>query len=216
MILGPNGTGKSSIACALALGLNFPASVLGRATEISAYVKHETQNGHIEIELKGPPNEPNLVIRREIQRNNKANSFKLNGRAASGKEISEQMARLNVQVGNLCSFLPQDKVSEFAQMSPQLLLRETERSAGNPNLLQWHDTLIASGKELKELKEVSRMLSEQLRLLNSSSQRMDGEAKHRDQMKTRNENMKKEVEKFKERQQIEADVSCCWTFFSPL
>jgi hypothetical protein len=28
MIIGPNGTGKSSIACAIALGLNFPPSVL--------------------------------------------------------------------------------------------------------------------------------------------------------------------------------------------
>lgn len=27
MILGPNGTGKSSIACAICLGLNFPPSV---------------------------------------------------------------------------------------------------------------------------------------------------------------------------------------------
>ena len=27
MIFGPNGTGKSSIACAIALGLNFPPSV---------------------------------------------------------------------------------------------------------------------------------------------------------------------------------------------
>ena len=27
MVLGPNGTGKSSIACALCLGLNFPPNV---------------------------------------------------------------------------------------------------------------------------------------------------------------------------------------------
>jgi structural maintenance of chromosomes protein 5 len=27
MVLGPNGTGKSSIACAICLGLNFPPSV---------------------------------------------------------------------------------------------------------------------------------------------------------------------------------------------
>ena len=27
MILGPNGTGKSSIACAICIGLNFPTSV---------------------------------------------------------------------------------------------------------------------------------------------------------------------------------------------
>ena len=57
MILGPNGTGKSSIACALCIGLNFPPSVrsrvltslfpvltlvlqtMGRATEIHSFVK---------------------------------------------------------------------------------------------------------------------------------------------------------------------------------
>jgi len=27
MVIGPNGTGKSSIACAICLGLNFPPSV---------------------------------------------------------------------------------------------------------------------------------------------------------------------------------------------
>lgn len=52
------------------------------------------------------------------------------------------------------SFLPQDKVSEFAQMSPQQLLRETQRAAGDENLTTWHDTLISSGKDLKKLQEV--------------------------------------------------------------
>lgn len=32
MILGPNGTGKSSIACAIAIGLNWPPSVCGVPT----------------------------------------------------------------------------------------------------------------------------------------------------------------------------------------
>lgn len=52
------------------------------------------------------------------------------------------------------SFLPQDKVSEFAQMTPQQLLRETQRAAGDSNLTKWHDTLITSGKELKAVQEV--------------------------------------------------------------
>jgi hypothetical protein len=51
------------------------------------------------------------------------------------------------------SFLPQDKVSEFAAMTPQQLLRETQRAAGDENLTNWHDTLISSGKELKTLEE---------------------------------------------------------------
>jgi hypothetical protein len=54
----------------------------------------------------------------------------------------------------ISSFLPQDKVSEFAHMSPQQLLRETQRAAGDPRLTNWHDTLIIAGKEMAQLAEV--------------------------------------------------------------
>lgn len=46
-------------------------------------------------------------------------------------------------------------MSEFAAMSPQQLLRETQRAAGDVNLTIWHDTLIAAGKQLKEMMLVS-------------------------------------------------------------
>ena len=39
-------------------------------------------------------------------------------------------------------------------MSPQQLLRETQRAAGDPRLTTWHDTLIRSGKEMAQLAEV--------------------------------------------------------------
>lgn len=39
-------------------------------------------------------------------------------------------------------------------MSPQQLLRETQRAAGDEKLTSWHDTLIDSGKELRSLLEV--------------------------------------------------------------
>lgn len=58
----------------------------------------------------------------------------------------------------LSSFLPQDRVSEFAQMSPQQLLRETQRTAGDENLMLWHTTLIEKGKELKVAQTVNRKL----------------------------------------------------------
>lgn len=57
------------------------------------------------------------------------------------------------------SFLPQDKVSEFAAMSPQQLLRETQRAAGDERLTSWHDTLIESGKELKQMLDVITYLN---------------------------------------------------------
>jgi hypothetical protein len=145
--------------------------VLGRASEINSFVKNNTDDGHIEIELKGKKGEPNLVIRRNLVAKTKSSSFTLNGKVATGKEITARMAELNVQVGNLwydgvtfchvvevtllcSSFLPQDKVSEFAGMSSQQLLRETQRAAGDAHLTSWHDTLIRSGKELKQLQEV--------------------------------------------------------------
>ncbi|KAF8551716.1 hypothetical protein OG21DRAFT_245574 [Imleria badia] len=104
----------------------------------------------------GAKGERNLVIRRNLSAKTRSSTFTLNGQQTTGKEISVRMAKLNVQIANLCSFLPQDKVSEFAQMTPQQLLRETQRAAGDSNLTNWHDTLITSGKE-SEMPNLSGM-----------------------------------------------------------
>ena len=52
------------------------------------------------------------------------------------------------------SFLPQDKVVEFSQMTPQQLLLATEQAAGHKKLVEWHDTLINEGQNLKKLTSV--------------------------------------------------------------
>lgn len=117
MIVGPNGTGKSSIACAICLGLNWSPTVLalipflfienillqilGRASELGSFVKIGASKGYIEIELKGLRGAPNLVIRRMLTAGTKSSSFKLNREPVTGKEISARVAELNVQVGNL-------------------------------------------------------------------------------------------------------------------
>ncbi|KAG6836487.1 hypothetical protein H0H93_007586 [Arthromyces matolae] len=190
MILGPNGTGKSSIACAICIGLNFPPSVLGRATELNSFVKIGKDEGFIEIELKGKKGQGNLVIRRHLSATSKTTRFEINGTRVSGKEITAKMAELNVQVGNLCSFLPQDKVSEFAQMSPQELLRETQRAAGDERLTSWHDTLINAGKELRVLLQNIQDESNQVR-----------------QMQERNELLERDVQRYKDRKSIEETIA---------
>ncbi|KAG8218951.1 hypothetical protein J3R82DRAFT_4662 [Butyriboletus roseoflavus] len=178
MILGPNGTGKSSIA------------ILGRASEISSFVKNDKETGYIEIELKGSKGERNLVIRRNLSAKTRSSTFTLNGQQTTGKEISNRMAKLNVQVGNLCSFLPQDKVSEFAQMTPQQLLRETQRAAGDTNLTEWHDTLITSGKEVKAIQERIKEEQESLRV-----------------MEERNAQLERDVARYQERMRIEKEIA---------
>ncbi|KAI0329648.1 P-loop containing nucleoside triphosphate hydrolase protein [Cubamyces sp. BRFM 1775] len=189
MVFGPNGTGKSSIACAICLGLNFPPAVLARAPDVSSYVKNEKESGYIEIELKGASGKENLVIRRTIQRNSKSAPFTLNGKSASGREINARMAELNVQISNLCTFLPQDRVAEFARMTPQQLLRETQRAAGNENLTSWHDTLISAGKELRQVQELVNSDREQLKT-----------------MEDRNANLERDVRRYEERRALEKKI----------
>ncbi|KAI0058575.1 P-loop containing nucleoside triphosphate hydrolase protein [Artomyces pyxidatus] len=190
MIIGPNGTGKSSIACAIALGLNFPPSILGRAAELNSFVKMGTEEGFIEIELKGQLGRPNLVVRRNLSAKSKGSTYALNGQPATGREVTQKMSELNVQVGNLCSFLPQDKVSEFAHMSPQQLLRETQRAAGDERLTAWHDTLISSGKELAEVMEVLTTDRVQMKTLEE-----------------RNAMLERDVQRFKERQELQRQIA---------
>ncbi|KAI0658644.1 P-loop containing nucleoside triphosphate hydrolase protein [Cubamyces menziesii] len=189
MVFGPNGTGKSSIACAICLGLNFPPALLARAPDVNSYVKNDKQSGYIEIELKGASGKENLVIRRSIQRNSKSAPFTLNGKSASGREINARMAELNVQVSNLCTFLPQDRVAEFARMTPQQLLRETQRAAGNENLTSWHDTLISAGKELRQVQELVNNDREQLKT-----------------MEDRNANLERDVRRYEERRALEKKI----------
>ncbi|KIL63939.1 hypothetical protein M378DRAFT_78988 [Amanita muscaria Koide BX008] len=189
MILGPNGTGKSSIACAIALGLNFPPSILGRASELNSFVKLGTDSGYIEIELKGQKGKGNYSIRRNLSAKSKSSTFSINGTSVPAKEVTAKVQELNVQVSNLCSFLPQDKVSEFAAMTPQQLLRETQRAAGDERLTAWQDTLINSGKELRILQE-----------------KINEEQDHMRQLQERNAAIERDVQRFRERKRIEHDI----------
>ncbi|CAG8637919.1 11308_t:CDS:10 [Funneliformis caledonium] len=149
MIIGPNGTGKSTIVCAIALGLGWNTPLLGRAREISEFVKHGQDRASIEIELKSM--RTNVIIMRVIKKANNASLWKLNGEHVSLKEINNKVNSLNIQVDNLCQFLPQDKVSEFAQLSPPELLVQTQKAVGEKEMTEWHEKLITLRDEEKSL-----------------------------------------------------------------
>lgn len=74
LIIGPNGTGKSSIVCAVVLGLNGKLKTLGRADQLSSYVKSGCDQSLIEIELYNPKTK-NVVIRRQISANNQSQFY---------------------------------------------------------------------------------------------------------------------------------------------
>ena len=51
VIIGPNGTGKSTIVCAICLGLAGKTSILGRAQNPAEFIKHRRDKAVIEITL---------------------------------------------------------------------------------------------------------------------------------------------------------------------
>ena len=78
MVIGPNGTGKSTLVCAICIGLGFKPDLLGRAKELSEFVKRGTNKATVEIELKGTPD--NIIIHRTLVREGAFSSdFKING-----------------------------------------------------------------------------------------------------------------------------------------
>ncbi|KAF9166857.1 Structural maintenance of chromosomes protein 5 [Mortierella sp. AD011] len=188
MIIGPNGTGKSTIVCALALGLGWNTNLLGRAKDISEFVKHGADKGWIEIVLCNKHG-ANVSIKRHINKNNNTSVWKINGENKTQKEVLRKVQSFDIQVDNLCQFLPQDRVSEFAQMTPQELLRETQRAVAGEESLIAHQKMIDLWNEYKSI---------------SSS--LKGDLESIDTNEKRNAVIEKDVMRFQQREAVKKKV----------
>ena len=109
LILGPNGSGKSTIVCALCLGLGGAPKLLGRAKELKEFVKRGCTEGEIELELFREVGRT-LVIRRCINSTNSKSKWYVNGKTSRLELVTDEIQKMNIQLSNLCQFLPQDKV----------------------------------------------------------------------------------------------------------
>ncbi|XP_048188729.1 structural maintenance of chromosomes protein 5 isoform X2 [Perognathus longimembris pacificus] len=180
MIIGANGTGKSSIVCAICLGLAGKPAFMGRADKVGFFVKRGCSKGMVEIELFRTSG--NLTITREIDVTKNQSFWFINKKSTTQKVVEEQVAALNIQVGNLCQFLPQDKVGEFAKLSKIELLEATEKSIGPPEMHRYHC-------ELKNFREKEKQLETSCK----------EKTEYLEKMVQRNERYKQDVERFYER-----------------
>ena len=151
MIIGPNGTGKSTLVCAICLGLGFPPSCLGRAKEVGDFVTHGEREAEIEVELAGARDASSVVVKRIIKREGNKSVWSINGAPANLKKVLELMATFHIQIDNLCQFLPQDRVVEFAAQSPVELLESTQRAAAPDHVAESHKKLIKLGERRSAL-----------------------------------------------------------------
>lgn len=130
IVVGPNGTGKSSIVCAIAIGLGAKTSLLGRSEHLGEFVMQGCDDGFVEIELFVVGDKPNPVIRRCLTSSSDSCKWFLNGNPSNAKEVQKIVDRTGAQIGNLCTFLPQEKVGEFSGFGAVELLLETEKAVG--------------------------------------------------------------------------------------
>ena len=65
-------------------------------------------------------------------------------------------------MGNLTQFLPQDRVCEFAKLSPIELLEVTKKAIGDQELSGKHKALLEKSRELKRLEITLRQNEETL------------------------------------------------------
>lgn len=106
------------------------------------FVKNGCREATIEIELAGGNlHRRNPVIRRIIKHEGNKSTFTINGNPSTKNEVLTLARKFSIQIDNLCQFLPQDKVSEFAALSPVELLHSTQRAAAGPEMIEWHENL---------------------------------------------------------------------------
>ena len=116
-------------------------------------MKHGCQEATIEIELAkdGKKLKKNVVVRCLIRKEGNKTIYSVNGENKSKKATVEMARSLSIQIDNLCQFLPQDKVVEFAAMTPIELLRSTQRAVAEQEMIDTHEYLKEKRRDQKEL-----------------------------------------------------------------
>ena len=190
LVIGPNGTGKSSLVCAICLGLGYSPRHLGRADALREFVKRGKATATVEVELcRRPQERRNTVIKVQIRRETNSQKWWINGKEATHKAVQEKVTSLKIQCDNLCQFLPQERVVEFAAYTPVQLLHETLRAVAPAEMIDWHEQLRSLHKDKNVLVEASHTDTEHLKNLEN-----------------RQQGLQIEVDRVRERREIEARV----------
>ncbi|KAL5289103.1 SMC5 family protein [Megaselia abdita] len=143
VITGPNGSGKSTIVAAILLVMGGNPKLLSRASKVEDYIKNGKDKAEIQIVLYKDAN-LKTIFQRNFGKDGKS-VWMINNEVTSVKNYQKQVADFNIQIDNLCQFLPQDRVQDFTSQNPQELLASTQTSVCDINVVEWFESL----KELR-------------------------------------------------------------------
>ena len=130
-------------------------------------VKHgkEKQASYVEVDIF--LGNDILTIKRAINSETRGSKWTMNGAHATVQKVQTAMSGLSIDMDNLCSFMPQDKVGLFSQQTPQGILQKTLQAMVDPA----YDNREGEKKTLydiqKDLAKTENSKDEHLRNLNS-------------------------------------------------
>ena len=97
---------------------------------MSDCVKHgkEEEDVYVEVDLflGGVGKKDGIAtIRRTLHANSNGTSFHLNGKTTKVGDVRDFLKGLSIDMENLCTFMPQDKVGNFSRFKPREVLQKT-------------------------------------------------------------------------------------------
>lgn len=143
-VIGPNGTGKSSIVASIIIGMGGSTKILSERNKLADYVKNGKDIAQITVTVYKDERRNMRHFMREFNRQNKS-TYYIDQRKVTEKQYNEDISALNVQVGNLCQFLPQERVQDFAKQNPKELFASTQQSVCDEHMIKTFEQL----KELR-------------------------------------------------------------------
>uniref|UniRef100_A0A8D8ITH6 Structural maintenance of chromosomes protein 5 n=1 Tax=Culex pipiens TaxID=7175 RepID=A0A8D8ITH6_CULPI len=191
IIIGPNGTGKSTIVAAVVLGMGGHCKLLSRSSSIEDYIKNGKDVAKVEVAIYKNAKRETIMFNRTFDRSG-LDRFEIDGTKVSHKEYLKRIRALNIQIDNLCQFLPQDRVQDFTKMNPRELLLNTQASVCAPRMIELMDELMDKRKQQKTVSKSNTDCATKLK---------EAEAK--------NEALRVQIENMKVRKQYEKEVEVC-------
>lgn len=189
LIVGPNGSGKSTFVCAVCIGLGGKLANLGKESMTTdGFIKDNENDGYIELELKGKEENTSVVVRTILHRKSKT-EWMIDGVLVNESSMKKLMRSFNIQLDNLCQFLPQDRVSKFADLKPEELLREIEKCYKDGELLDEHLNIIQLQGNVNE-----------------QEKRVEEDKKRLEELRVKNKSLKENVEKHRHYMQLEKEL----------
>lgn len=108
-------------------------SLKGRTNELSKFVKHGTPENDVtfvEVDLFETADKW-VTIRRVLSAQNNRSVWYVNGTQTKLEIVKNLVHSMSIDVDNLCSFMPQDRVGAFSQYNGKEILQNTLKSIRN-------------------------------------------------------------------------------------